>query len=106
MQHLTKEQQDKIITSLVTSMCQLQEALEPLGLRTDDISYANDLYDAIEVLYFKREPDGDQQQRFFDDMQSGEEPELSFEEAKTCLVVRICNLAETETPSVATIVRF
>lgn len=52
---MEKEQQDFIINALLDTLCNIQETLEPVGLRANEIQWCNDLYDEVHVNYFKCE---------------------------------------------------
>lgn len=104
--HMNKEQQDAIIKNLLDAMNNLQEALEPLGLSANDISWANDLTDAIQVLYFNEKPDGSFQNELAEEVAKGETELMDFEEAKECLITRIANMSDGWGDGVAKILRF
>ena len=102
---MTKREHE-IISNLQEAMCKLQDALEPLGLDSNSISWANDLYSAVQVLYFGENPDGDFEEELHENLLSGAEEPMSFEEAKNCLIVRINNMASRFMPSEGCITRF
>lgn len=106
MKDWKKQKQDEVITKLQSAMCDLQDALETLGLNQNNISYANDLYGAIEVLYFKKSPDGSFEEELHEKLISGEEQPMDFEEAKNCLLVRIENMVSGFTPDGAWVMRY
>ena len=92
---MEKKEQDKIIRKLMRAMVLLEDALTPLDLPEKDICYARDLHDAVQVLYFKKKVyDSSFQEELASDAQEGKEAYMDFEEAKTCLLVRISNLTE------------
>lgn len=81
------ELQKEIIRTLLNTLNDIQEKLEPEGLRSNDISYSNDLYDEISVMFLEEVPDGDYQVKIFE---KGEK--ITFNEAKESILTRIKNI--------------
>jgi len=75
---MNTELNNQLIRAMVNHLEALVESDE---LSVNDVSYINDDLDCIEVAYFGHTPDGDQQQRYADQIERGEMETIGFLEA-------------------------
>ena len=79
---MNTELNNQLIRAMVNHLEALVESDE---LSVNDVSCINDDLDYIEVAYFGYAPDGDQQQRYADEIESGKLETIGFVKALSFL---------------------
>lgn len=72
---MNTELNNQLIRAMVNH---LEALMESDSLDQNDMGYINDDLDYIEVAYFGHTPDGDQQQRYADEIESGKLETIGF----------------------------
>lgn len=83
------EGEEKTILNMLEGMCNIQEVLEPLGLKSKEISWCNDLYDEC-MVSIGESPDGDYQQRFFEKQEF-----YTYQQMFEAITIRISNMLQS-----------
>lgn len=89
------DEQKEEISRLLEALYSIQESVDKMGVKSKEISWCNDLYDEVKILYLNDTPDGDYQSELYSDLNANELEKMSYEDARKNILNRISNMLQT-----------